>query len=138
VVQDLIVVGGGSNMYDARQNMNAYTEHFEIYKQTKKTNSDKSRLKYSNVSHGVIVAKIYRNYEQEGLDENGFRFSNTNVIIKTPDLNDIKVDDKLIHLETNKSYIVVSITYDIGKSKFRGRYDNLKTGVSYISLRGLK
>lgn len=124
-------------MYDSRQNQNAYTEHFEIFKQTKKTNSDKSRLKYSPVSQGEIIAKISRNYEQEGIEEGGFRYANTNLIIKTPDLNNIQIDDSLVHLEDGKKYIVVAITKDISQSKFRGRYDVMKTSVYYITLRGM-
>nr|DAE43936.1 MAG TPA: hypothetical protein [Caudoviricetes sp.] len=121
---------------DSRQNYNAYNELFEIHKQDKK-NARGSRLKWNKETDSYIKAKIYRSVESEpDMVDGTFQTVLHTLVIKTPDRTDVEINDKMVRTSTGMTYIVVSISQDLAKSKFRGRYDRLRTCDTYITLRG--
>ena len=121
---------------DSRQNYNAYNELFEIHKQDKK-NVRGARLKWNKETDSYIKAKIYRSVESEpDMVDGTFQTVLHTLVIKTPDRTDVEINDKMVRTSTGMTYIVVSISQDLAKSKFRGRYDRLRTCDTYITLRG--
>lgn len=121
---------------DLRQNYNAYNELFEVYKQDKK-NSRGARLKWNKATDFYIKAKIYRSIETEpDMVDGTFQTTLHTLVIKTPDRTQVEINDKMIQASTGLTYIVVSISQDLAKSKFRGRYDKMRTCDTYITLRG--
>ena len=121
---------------DLRQNYNAYNELFEIHKQDKK-NARGARLKWNKETDSYIKAKIYRSVESEpDMVDGTFQTVLHTLVIKTPDRTDVEINDKMVRTSTGMTYIVVSISQDLAKSKFRGRYDRLRTCDTYITLRG--
>lgn len=121
---------------DSRQNYNAYNELFEIHKQDKK-NARGARLKWNKETDSYIKAKIYRSVESEpDMVDGTFQTVLHTLVIKTPDRTDVEINDKIVRTSTGMTYIVVSISQDLAKSKFRGRYDRLRTCDTYITLRG--
>lgn len=121
---------------DLRQNYNAYNELFEIHKQDKK-NARGARLKWNKETDSYIKAKIYRSVESEpDMVDGTFQTVLHTLVIKTPDRIDVEINDKMVRTSTGMTYIVVSISQDLAKSKFRGRYDRLRTCDTYITLRG--
>lgn len=121
---------------DSRQNYNAYNELFEIHKQDKK-NARGARLKWNKETDSYIKAKIYRSVESEpDMVDGTFQTTLHTLVIKTPDRTDVEINDKMVRTSTGMTYIVVSISQDLAKSKFRGRYDRLRTCDTYITLRG--
>lgn len=121
---------------DSRQNYNAYNELFEIHKQDKK-NARGARLKWNKETDSYIKAKIYRSVESEpDMVDGTFQTVLHTLVIKTPDRTDVEINDKMVWTSTGMTYIVVSISQDLAKSKFRGRYDRLRTCDTYITLRG--
>lgn len=121
---------------DLRQNYNAYNELFEVHKQDKK-NSRGARLKWNKEVDFYIKAKIYRSVETEpDMVDGTFQTTLHTLVIKTPDRINVEINDKMIQSSTGLTYIVVSISQDLAKSKFRGRYDKLRTCDTYITLRG--
>lgn len=121
---------------DSRQNYNAYNELFEIHKQNKK-NARGARLKWNKETDSYIKAKIYRSVESEpDMVDGTFQTVLHTLVIKTPDRTDVEINDKMVRTSTGMTYIVVSISQDLAKSKFRGRYDRLRTCDTYITLRG--
>lgn len=121
---------------DLRQNYNAYNELFEVHKQDKK-NVRGARLKWNKEADSYIKAKIYRSVESEpDMVDGTFQTVLHTLVIKTPDRTDVEINDKMIQSSTGMTYIVVSISQDLAKSKFKGRYDKLRTCDTYITLRG--
>lgn len=121
---------------DLRQNYNAYNELFEVHKQDKR-NSRGARLKWNKEADFYIKAKIYRSIESEpDMVDGTFQTTLHTLVIKTPDRTQVEINDKMIQLSTGLTYIVVSISQDLAKSKFRGRYDKMRTCDTYITLRG--
>lgn len=121
---------------DLRQNYNAYNELFEVHKQDKK-NSRGARLKWNKEADFYIKAKIYRSVETEpDMVDGTFQTTLHTLVIKTPDRINVEINDKMIQSSTGLTYIVVSISQDLAKSKFRGRYDKMRTCDTYITLRG--
>lgn len=121
---------------DSRQNYNAYNELFEIHKQDKK-NARGARLKWNKETDSYIKAKIYRSVESEpDMVDGTFQTVLHTLVIKTPDRTDVEINDKMVRTSTGMTYIVVSISQDLAKSKFRGRYDKMRTCDTYITLRG--
>lgn len=121
---------------DLRQNYNAYNELFEVHKQDKK-NVRGARLKWNKEVDFYIKAKIYRSVESEpDMVDGTFQTTLHTLVIKTPDRTQVEINDKMIQSSTGLTYIVVSISQDLAKSKFRGRYDRLRTCDTYITLRG--
>lgn len=121
---------------DLRQNYNAYNELFEVHKQDKR-NSRGARLKWNKEADFYIKAKIYRSIESESdMVDGTFQTTLHTLVIKTPDRTQVEINDKMIQASTGMTYIVVSISQDLAKSKFRGRYDKLRTCDTYITLRG--
>lgn len=121
---------------DLRQNYNAYNELFEVHKQDKK-NARGARLKWNKETDSYIKAKIYRSVESEpDMVDGTFQTTLHTLVIKTPDRTDVEINDKMVRTSTGLTYIVVSISQDLAKSKFRGRYDRLRTCDTYITLRG--
>lgn len=121
---------------DLRQNYNAYNELFEVHKQDKK-NSRGARLKWNKEADFYIKAKIYRSIEIEpDMVDGTFQTTLHTLVIKTPDRTQVEINDKMIQSSTGLTYIVVSISQDLAKSKFRGRYDKMRTCDTYITLRG--
>lgn len=121
---------------DLRQNYNAYNELFEVHKQDKK-NSRGARLKWNKEADFYIKAKIYRSVETEpDMVDGTFQTTLHTLVIKTPDRTQVEINDKMIQSSTGLTYIVVSISQDLAKSKFRGRYDKMRTCDTYITLRG--
>lgn len=121
---------------DLRQNYNAYNELFEVHKQDKK-NSRGARLKWNKEADFYIKAKIYRSIESEpDMVDGTFQTTLHTLVIKTPDRTQVEINDKMIQSSTGLTYIVVSISQDLAKSKFRGRYDKMRTCDTYITLRG--
>lgn len=121
---------------DLRQNYNAYNELFEVHKQDKK-NSRGARLKWNKEVGFYIKAKIYRSIETEpDMVDGTFQTTLHTLVIKTPDRTQVEINDKMIQSSTGLTYIVVSISQDLAKSKFRGRYDKMRTCDTYITLRG--
>lgn len=121
---------------DLRQNYNAYNELFEVHKQDKK-NSRGARLKWNKEADFYIKAKIYRSIETEpDMVDGTFQTTLHTLVIKTPDRTQVEINDKMIQSSTGLTYIVVSISQDLAKSKFRGRYDKMRTCDTYITLRG--
>lgn len=121
---------------DLRQNYNAYNELFEVHKQDKK-NSRGARLKWNKEVDFYIKAKIYRSIESEpDMVDGTFQTTLHTLVIKTPDRINVEINDKMIQSSTGLTYIVVSISQDLAKSKFKGRYDKFRTCDTYITLRG--
>lgn len=121
---------------DLRQNYNAYNELFEVHKQDKR-NSRGARLKWNKEADFYIKAKIYRSIETEpDMVDGTFQTTLHTLVIKTPDRTQVEINDKMIQSSTGLTYIVVSISQDLAKSKFRGRYDKMRTCDTYITLRG--
>lgn len=121
---------------DLRQNYNAYNEFFEVHKQDKK-NVRGARLKWNKEADFYINAKIYRSVESEpDMVDGTFQTTLHTLVIKTPDRINVEINDKMVRTSTGMTYIVVSISQDLAKSKFRGRYDKLRTCDTYITLRG--
>ena len=121
---------------DLRQNYNAYNELFEVHKQDKK-NVRGARLKWNKEVDFYIKAKIYRSVESEpDMVDGTFQTTLHTLVIKTPDRTQVEINDKMIQASTGLTYIVVSISQDLAKSKFRGRYDKFRTCDTYITLRG--
>lgn len=121
---------------DLRQNYNAYNELFEVHKQDKK-NARGSRLKWNKEADFYIKAKIYRSIESEpDMVDGTFQTTLHTLVIKTPDRINVEINDKMIQSSTGLTYIVVSISQDLAKSKFKGRYDKFRTCDTYITLRG--
>lgn len=121
---------------DLRQNYNAYNELFEVHKQDKK-NSRGAKLKWNKEADFYIKAKIYRSVETEpDMVDGTFQTTLHTLVIKTPDRINVEINDKMIQSSTGLTYIVVSISQDLAKSKFRGRYDKMRTCDTYITLRG--
>lgn len=121
---------------DLRQNYNAYNELFEVHKQDKR-NSRGARLKWNKEADSYIKAKIYRSVETEpDMVDGTFQTTLHTLVIKTPDRTQVEINDKMIQSSTGLTYIVVSISQDLAKSKFRGRYDKMRTCDTYITLRG--
>jgi hypothetical protein len=121
---------------DLRQNYNAYNELFEVHKQDKK-NVRGARLKWNKEVDFYIKAKIYRSVESEpDMVDGTFQTVLHTLVIKTPDRTDVEINDKMIRTSTGMTYIVVSISQDLAKSKFKGRYDKFRTCDTYITLRG--
>lgn len=121
---------------DLRQNYNAYNELFEVHKQDKR-NSRGARLKWNKEADFYIKAKIYRSIESEpDMVDGTFQTTLHTLVIKTPDRTQVEINDKMIQSSTGLTYIVVSISQDLAKSKFRGRYDKMRTCDTYITLRG--
>ena len=121
---------------DLRQNYNAYNELFEVHKQDKK-NVRGARLKWNKEADFYIKAKIYRSVETEpDMVDGTFQTTLHTLVIKTPDRTQVEINDKMIQSSTGLTYIVVSISQDLAKSKFRGRYDKMRTCDTYITLRG--
>lgn len=121
---------------DLRQNYNAYNELFEVHKQDKK-NSRGARLKWNKEVDFYIKAKIYRSIESEpDMVDGTFQTTLHTLVIKTPDRTQVEINDKMIQASTGLTYIVVSISQDLAKSKFKGRYDKFRTCDTYITLRG--
>lgn len=121
---------------DLRQNYNAYNELFEVHKQDKK-NARGARLKWNKEADFYIKAKIYRSVESEpDMVDGTFQTTLHTLVIKTPDRINVEINDKMIQSSTGLTYIVVSISQDLAKSKFKGRYDRLRTCDTYITLRG--
>lgn len=121
---------------DSRQNYNAYNELFEIHKQDKK-NARGARLKWNKETDSYIKAKIYRSVESEpDMVDGTFQTVLHTLVIKTPDRTDVEINDKMVRTSTGMTYIVVSISQDLAKSKFKGRYDKMRTCDTYITLRG--
>ena len=121
---------------DLRQNYNAYNELFEVHKQDKR-NSRGARLKWNKEADFYIKAKIYRSIESESdMVDGTFQTTLHTLVIKTPDRTQVEINDKMIQSSTGLTYIVVSISQDLAKSKFRGRYDKFRTCDTYITLRG--
>lgn len=121
---------------DLRQNYNAYNELFEVHKQDKR-NARGARLKWNKETDSYIKAKIYRSVESEpDMVDGTFQTTLHTLVIKTPDRTDVEINDKMVRTSTGMTYIVVSISQDLAKSKFRGRYDKLRTCDTYITLRG--
>lgn len=121
---------------DLRQNYNAYNELFEVHKQDKK-NVRGSRLKWNKEADFYIKAKIYRSIESEpDMVDGTFQTTLHTLVIKTPDRTQVEINDKMIQSSTGLTYIVVSISQDLAKSKFKGRYDKFRTCDTYITLRG--
>ena len=121
---------------DLRQNYNAYNELFEVHKQDKK-NVRGARLKWNKEADFYIKAKIYRSIESEpDMVDGTFQTTLHTLVIKTPDRTQVEINDKMIQSSTGLTYIVVSISQDLAKSKFKGRYDKFRTCETYITLRG--
>lgn len=121
---------------DLRQNYNAYNELFEVHKQDKK-NVRGARLKWNKEANFYIKAKIYRSVESEpDMVDGTFQTTLHTLVIKTPDRINVEINDKMIQSSTGLTYIVVSISQDLAKSKFKGRYDKFRTCDTYITLRG--
>lgn len=121
---------------DLRQNYNAYNELFEVHKQDKK-NVRGARLKWNKEVDFYIKAKIYRSIESEpDMVDGTFQTTLHTLVIKTPDRINVEINDKMIQSSTGLTYIVVSISQDLAKSKFKGRYDKFRTCDTYITLRG--
>ena len=121
---------------DLRQNYNAYNELFEVQKQDKK-NVRGARLKWNKEADFYIKAKIYRSVESEpDMVDGTFQTTLHTLVIKTPDRINEEINDKMIQSSTGLTYIVVSISQDLAKSKFKGRYDKFRTCDTYITLRG--
>lgn len=121
---------------DLRQNYNAYNELFEVHKQDKK-NARGARLRWNKETDSYIKAKIYRSVESEpDMVDGTFQTVLHTLVIKTPDRIDVEINDKMVRTSTGMTYIVVSISQDLAKSKFKGRYDKLRTCDTYITLRG--
>lgn len=121
---------------DLRQNYNAYNELFEVHKQDKR-NSRGARLKWNKEADFYIKAKIYRSIESEpDMVDGTFQTTLHTLVIKTPDRTQVEINDKMIQASTGLTYIVVSISQDLAKSKFKGRYDRMRTCDTYITLRG--
>ena len=121
---------------DLRQNYNAYNELFEVHKQDKR-NARGARLKWNKETDSYIKAKIYRSVESEpDMVDGTFQTTLHTLVIKTPDRTQVEINDKMVRTSTGLTYIVVSISQDLAKSKFRGRYDKLRTCDTYITLRG--
>lgn len=121
---------------DLRQNYNAYNELFEVHKQDKK-NVRGARLKWNKEVDFYIKAKIYRSIESEpDMVDGTFQTTLHTLVIKTPDRTQVEINDKMIQSSTGLTYIVVSISQDLAKSKFKGRYDKFRTCDTYITLRG--
>ena len=121
---------------DLRQNYNAYNELFEVHKQDKR-NSRGARLKWNKEADFYIKAKIYRSIESESdMVDGTFQTTLHTLVIKTPDRTQVEINDKMIQSSTGLTYIVVSISQDLAKSKFKGRYDKFRTCDTYITLRG--
>lgn len=121
---------------DLRQNYNAYNEFFKVHKQDKK-NVRGARLKWNKEADFYINAKIYRSVESEpDMVDGTFQTTLHTLVIKTPDRINVEINDKMVRTSTGMTYIVVSISQDLAKSKFRGRYDRLRTCDTYITLRG--
>lgn len=121
---------------DSRQNYNAYNELFEVHKQDKK-NVRGARLKWNKEVDFYIKAKIYRSVESEpDMVDGTFQTTLHTLVIKTPDRINVEINDKMIQSSTGLTYIVVSISQDLAKSKFKGRYDKFRTCDTYITLRG--
>ena len=121
---------------DLRQNYNAYNELFEVQKQDKK-NVRGARLKWNKEVDFYIKAKIYRSVEAEpDMVDGTFQTTLHTLVIKTPDRINVEINDKMIQSSTGLTYIVVSISQDLAKSKFKGRYDKFRTCDTYITLRG--
>lgn len=121
---------------DLRQNYNAYNELFEVHKQDKK-NVRGARLKWNKEVDFYIKAKIYRSVESEpDMVDGTFQTVLHTLVIKTPDRTDVEINDKMVRTSTGMTYIVVSISQDLAKSKFKGRYDKFRTCDTYITLRG--
>lgn len=121
---------------DLRQNYNAYNELFEVHKQDKK-NVRGARLKWNKEVDFYIKAKIYRSVESEpDMVDGTFQTTLHTLVIKTPDRTQVEINDKMIQASTGLTYIVVSISQDLAKSKFKGRYDKFRTCDTYITLRG--
>lgn len=121
---------------DLRQNYNAYNELFEVHKQDKK-NVRGARLKWNKEVDFYIKAKIYRSVETEpDMVDGTFQTTLHTLVIKTPDRINVEINDKMIQSSTGLTYIVVSISQDLAKSKFKGRYDKFRTCDTYITLRG--
>lgn len=121
---------------DLRQNYNAYNELFEVHKQDKR-NSRGARLKWNKATDFYIKAKIYRSIESEpDMVDGTFQTTLHTLVIKTPDRTQVEINDKMIQASTGMTYIVVSISQDLAKSKFKGRYDKMRTCDTYITLRG--
>ena len=121
---------------DLRQNYNAYNELFEVHKQDKK-NVRGARLKWNKEVDFYIKAKIYRSVESEpDMVDGTFQTTLHTLVIKTPDRINVDINDKMIQSSTGLTYIVVSISQDLAKSKFKGRYDKFRTCDTYITLRG--
>jgi hypothetical protein len=121
---------------DLRQNYNAYNELFEVHKQDKK-NVRGARLKWNKEVDFYIKAKIYRSVESEpDMVDGTFQTTLHTLVIKTPDRINVEINDKMIQSSTGMTYIVVSISQDLAKSKFKGRYDKFRTCDTYITLRG--
>ncbi|MBS4971634.1 MAG: hypothetical protein KHZ66_08645 [Lacticaseibacillus rhamnosus] len=121
---------------DLRQNYNAYNELFEVHKQDKK-NVRGARLKWNKEVDFYIKAKIYRSVESEpDMVDGTFQTTLHTLVIKTPDRINVEINDKMIQSSTGLTYIVVSISQDLAKSKFKGRYDKFRTCDTYITLRG--
>lgn len=120
---------------DLRQNYNAYNELFEVHKQDKK-NVRGARLKWNKEADFYIKAKIYRSVESEpDMVDGTFQTTLHTLVIKTPDRINVEINDKMIQSSTGLTYIVVSISQDLAKSKFKGRYDKFRTCDTYITLR---
>lgn len=120
---------------DSRQNKQAYNELFEVYKQDRE-NARGSRLKWELKPSGVFKARVYKEMETSGeIVGDAFQTVMHTLILKTPDRPDIEINDHVLDVNTGRTYIVVSISRDVGKSKFIGRYDKLRTVDTYITLR---
>lgn len=94
-------------------------------------------MKWNKEADFCIKAKIYRSVETEpDMVDGTFQTTLHTLVIKTPDRINVEINDKMIQSSTGLTYIVVSISQDLAKSKFRGRYDKMRTCDTYITLRG--
>ena len=124
-------------MFDYRQNYTAYDLAFNVYG-LDPNNTRKNRLLYSKQAKAMIYAKYVSSNElslNESMDGN-VKHDETTIILKTPDIGCVLPNDMLENITTGVKYIVVSISHNLNKSRFRGRYDKLKTGDLYINCRG--
>lgn len=120
---------------DTRQNKQSYNELFEIYRQDK-NNARGSRLKWETKPSGVFKAKVFKEMEQSAEVVNDtFQTVVHTLVLKSPDRFTLEINDHVKDVNTDLIYIVVSISKDVSKSRFIGRYDKFRTVDTYITLR---
>lgn len=123
-------------MYDYRQNRQGYTEEFEVY--ARKIGLPRgSKIEWEKLPACRFSGTIYSNQTSSASDIDGvFMNDDVTLVIKTGDRVSVNALDRVVRLETGKSYVVSNISIDTRKKRFKARYDRFAPVDTYLTVKG--